>query len=58
MCLLKRYCRNICKWDLIFKVSSEKIQLCNRNLNLIDGLKTTTFLSFEIACMFCAWGEG
>ena len=38
-------------WSLVLKVSSKEIQLCNRNLYLMDGLTTTTFFSFKIACM-------
>ena len=45
------YCRNIFKWGLVLKISSKEIQLCNRNLYLMDDLRTTTFFSFKIACM-------
>ena len=46
MCFEKYY-RNKFKWGLVLKVFSKEIQLCNRNLNLMDGLRTTTFLSLE-----------
>ena len=49
MCF-EKYRRNIFKWGLVLKVSSKEIQLCNWNLNLIYGLRTTIFLSFEVVC--------
>lgn len=47
MCLWKILLKHI--QDFVWKVSSKDIQLCNQNQNLIDNLRTTTFLSFEIA---------
>jgi len=50
MCFEKYY-RNIFKWDLVLKISSKEIQLCNQNLYLMDGLRTTTFLVLKLfAC--------
>ena len=42
MCF-EKYHQNIFKWGLVLKVFSKEIQLCNRNLNLMDDLRITTF---------------
>ena len=49
---IEKYYRNIFKWDLVLKISSKKVQLCSRNLNLMDRLRTTIFFSFKIVCMW------
>lgn len=58
MCF-EKYRRNKFKWGLVLKISSKEIQLCNRNLNLIYGLRTINFLSFEVVCTcHCYRGGG
>ena len=47
MCF-EKYRRNIFKWGLVLKVSSKEIQLCNRNLNMMDDLRTTIFLVLKL----------
>ena len=47
MCF-EKYRRNIFKCGLVLKVSSKEIQLCNRNLNMMDDLRTTIFLVLKL----------